>query len=234
MDECGHEYVEDFACLLCGFHVEAQQLQSHSDFSKSHIRIRHHQTSLEKDLDKFGLDHELTGWILSNLSRAPKSVYKLVTRSKILFAYAYLAHLHLQRPCNPHELASRMGLDRGAVDDAIKIASGISSHQSHNEKTDGLTAAVVVLSPESSLETLCVMMGIVSPHLETLRSIVKQAITSQPLLLEEDPRKIAVGAIRYYYESHGISFVSISSHLGFTTAITRKFSLMISRAMMDV
>lgn len=231
LEICSHDYIEDFVCTMCGLTIESQQLEIEaSDFSKSHIRVRRQQTSLEKDLDKFGLDCELKSWILENLSRAPKSVCKIATRSKILFAYAYLAHLHLKRPCNPRDLASRMGLDRAAIDEAIKIASGISPQQAHNEKTGGLTAAVVILSPETSLETLCDEMRITSPHIDSLREIVKRAIENNPLILEEDPNKVAVGIIRYYYEINGVSFTSISGRLGYTTATTRKFSLMISNA----
>lgn len=227
---CMHDFLDDsHTCTTCGLMMDFQEFDD-VEFSKSHLRVRTpHQSEFEKDLLAHRFDEDVTKWIMENSClRMP---YKAETRAKILFAYAYLAHLHLKKTFDPHELALKMSLDRFGIDEAIKIASGISAHQVHNQQTSRLSASVVVMTPESCVSDICKALDLSEEHKSNLKAIAVAIVKKNPLLLEEDPKRLAAGILRYYYDKAGVTFNLISKKLGYTTAITRKYSKMVAECL---
>lgn len=192
--KCEHEYVDGSICNLCGITFDAcQLLNEHIGYSKNHNRKFHSVISFENELIKYGYSEKVNEWVLEQISNIPKSTLKINTRAKILFAYIYLAHLHLQLDIDPILLATKIGLDRIGIDDAIKLASGIiPKYQSINQN---LSASIVVISPESYIKMLCEHFKI--ENVSEILLTVKNAMVKNPSLLEEDPQKVAIGAIRY-------------------------------------
>jgi hypothetical protein len=229
-ETCEHDCLDGHVCVACGLTLENIQLTlTDFDHSKHHLRFRNYRPkNFEKDLAALKLSDDILFWIHDKVAQAPKAIFKPETRVKLIFAYVYLAHLHLGKPLDPWQLATMVGLSRGDIDDSLKIVSGISSWSTHNSQTGSLAAAVVVLTPEMCLESFGQQLDIPDLHLVEMKRLARLLIERNELLLDEDPKKMAIGILRYYYEFYALPFSQLSRQLGYTSLITRKYAQIVT------
>lgn len=220
-DICNHETIEDGICILCGLTISESSIDNDSEFSKHHQRTRYTSgINFDKDLEKLDLDRSIKSWVLEKISASPKSIYRMGTRSKVLYAYIYLAHLHLGYTFKPNKIAKLLEIDRAGIDESLKIVSGISSHKLAN---DSFSVPVVVISPVNEVLSLCQEIEISNELSEEIVTFSKKIISQNPILLEDDPRKIAIGIIRYVFETKSIPFVGYSKKMNVSSSIIKKY-----------
>ena len=224
--ECPHDCVNASVCVDCGLSIQSEQLLLKETFSKNHGKYKEIYTkSLEKDLNALNIPFEIKEWVKFNLIERCPNMFKAPTRTKVIFAYAYLAHLHLGISIDPWNLAYQIGIDRVAVEDAIKMASGIAS--SGPSRTP--TASVVVMSPESCIEMFTKNSKFLPEDIKQMKTFAVEIVKKNSLLLDEDPKKVAAGIIRLYCEKMSIPLSSINVDFGFPNAVTRKYSNMVEK-----
>ena len=115
------------------------------------------------------------------------------------------------------------------VDDAVLIASGISSKMNVNNQNSSISISIVAIPPESYVDDLCKDLSLTDDNIKVIKNILTQAVKKNPLLLEENPKKIASGAIRMFYAKSGISFNKISGKIGSSASVTKKYYDILSK-----
>jgi 2-phospho-L-lactate transferase/gluconeogenesis factor (CofD/UPF0052 family) len=126
-------------------------------------------------------------------------------RKTQLFVYLYLAHLRLRGSIEPQKIADELKMTEKQLNEATKIVSGVSNTPMPLPKVDGetLSAPVVVISPLSYLNSLCMILGI-NDTCSKIKEFGAKIISKNPMLLESAPDQVAIGIVKYYMETHNI------------------------------
>lgn len=222
---CPHDFIQDSVCSTCGMVIERQEIED-ADFSKYHNRPKKSPVaSLNKDIEKLNVNIDVKKWVQQKIGDA-KIVYRQESRNKILFAYIYLGYLHLGKPFNYEDIAIEMGLTRSGIDVAIKIASGISGPSlrlPQSNINENITAPIVVISPKDILISLAQKLEMTREAIQEMVEILNKLIEASPIYLEDNPKYIAIGLIRYYYEIHNYKFTNVGKKLGVANCISKKY-----------
>jgi hypothetical protein len=228
MEICSHEYVDTNTsiCGNCGLLVESESMMAKDDFSKLHNRVYSEtQSAMSKTLHKMNLPDSIIAWVEEKIAMSPKSVFKLSSQNKIIFAHVYLAYLVQGILFDPYLLIEAVGIDKADINESLKIVSGISSRENFNCQTQGLVASIVVMKPEDKiLSSLFEQLNLDNKDLNPVKLIIQQAMKLDKFLEDEDPRLLALGAIRYYFENQKIKSTKLGDVIGVGSSVTKKYS----------
>jgi hypothetical protein len=240
--ECQHPDVEDRFCLSCGLEVDAGLSTAADEYSKCHQRTKHHKNEsfFEKLLYNFGFDIEITTWITTNADVSSITVNKVETRLEIIYAYAYLAYLHLKRYLDPIALAQRMGIEGDGINRALQMASGMSSDVRWNKRIGPLSASIVIIRHGEILQPICdelIAQGcnLTVGHINELKGIllILKTKDTEGIISEECPREVIGGLIKYYFKINSWSFNGISKKMGYKSHTTNKTYKIIKAILSD-
>lgn len=232
--KCQHLYIENYTCNECGLSIDSERISTEYEFSKDHIYIKNSDyIGFDKDLNELPIDDKIVEWINMQLRELPKSIFKKETRTKILFSYVYLYHLIENIDFDPKSVSYMLNMDKKSVEEAVKIISGTAAYKKLNQHTRQIKASIVILTPESFITSLAKKIDMDEFHVLQIKNICSKVIKNNELLLDEDPLKLAVGVIRYYYDINKSSFTLISSRFGLSATVTKKYLNMVADAMKD-
>ena len=225
IDDCQHEYVEAGICHTCGMSIESKRVEkSDEDFSKNYNRagVKEDQPKILAKLMSLSFSYDVNDWIIKNYN-SNGMVFKSSTIYKLLFAYIYLAHLHLGLTFD-HEATSRiLDLTKNDVEEAISIASGTCTNHNLNSQTSHIAASVVIVPPYAALEAICEKVGVKDPHLASMKVVMENAMAKDPFLKDERPDNVAIGVFRYYVELLGVKFQPYNAILKVKSSVTKTF-----------
>lgn len=199
MSDCQHEFVEDGTCLLCGLAVALAPVET-VGYSRQHQRPR---APPSRHLPEVDLKPEVRSWIVEHLNT------ETLTKPLPLFVAIYLAHLHLGLDFKPEGLARQLGLKRSELEAATKMAAA--------------SVPVVVVSPLKAVSTACEELGTDAAMAKDITTFTHQLLEKHPLLLEDNPQRVAAGIIRYSYEKHGLEVSTLARALGLSGPVIRKY-----------
>jgi hypothetical protein len=228
-EDCPHEYIEKSHCVNCGLTIDVEKIATDDiSYSKSNLRkVSIQPKGFDKDLIDLPFDDSCKTWIQKQLSCIPQSVYKFGNRNKIIYSYVYLYHLTNSLHFDPETLATILNLDTKSVNEAMKITSGISPHRKLNTFTHNIKASIVVITPENSMINLAKTLNIEGEQLIELKEICILVIKLDEFLLDHDPKLVAAGILRYYYERKSIVFRPLGKSIGLSQAKTKKYAIII-------
>ena len=193
-------------------------LQHEEDYSVSHQRATPVSTmGLEKDLEGKNLPQEIKALVLQMAGSAPKSIYRMGCRSRLLFAYVYLAYLRLDYVFEPEKVAAILGIDKSQWSAALLLASGISSTPLPQSRTETITAPMNVVSPITYFDSLLPLVKM-QTYRSQITDLAKKALEIDPLLYEEQPRRMAVAFIKYFLDTNQMSIPKFHTYFNMTAA----------------
>lgn len=228
IETCIHDNIENGCCLSCGLSVNNYLEVDESDYSRQHQRPKQSNNSaLERDINAMNLDQDILEWVSNRIYNTSKSMYKQATRNNIIFGLIYMAHLHLGKSFDPESLSIKMCMKKSDVEIALSLVSGMNPRVTPCNQ-EGMAIPLAVISPSTIIGAMCEELNIPVQHTLLIEDISRVCIKSNRLLLEENPRKVSIGIIKYYCDLHNIKFSATGLQNKITSSDIRKYKDMIT------
>lgn len=218
VEECLHETVENGSCNICGLDISSSgsYLSYHEDYSASHQRSTPVSTlGFDKDLADKNIPTEIKAWVLQKAGMAPKRIHRLGCRQRILFAYVYLGYMQFNYTFEPEKVAELLGIDKSQWGGALQLVSGISSTQLPQAKVDTITAPLHIVSPLTYLDSVLTTLKM-EAHKAKVIELATKALEKDPLLYEEQPKRMAVAFLKYYLDTNNMSVPKFHTYYSMT------------------
>lgn len=221
---CDHVKGDDNYCMKCGFEISSYiNFTSSGDFSNHHVHRATKTFTFETELKELNLPDEIKSEIimLSNLS---DTITRKSPRKRILYALACTAYLSKNIDFDPSILAKEFGLTQKDMSEALQLISGIDQKPFSNR--DRIIIPMVIISPCQYLEGILKDLKIFYPDInidpEDLKNKLNIVLEKDKLLLEENPKNVAISMVKYYLESHSMKVTKFNTNFNITSPILKK------------
>lgn len=242
-DSCAHTTIECGACLECGLCIS--DTGSYISYEESYSNAHQRSTTVsslgfEKDLKKLDLPMNIKSFVLTWAMNAPKKIFKGTRRNQVLFAAIYLAYLNLGCEFKPESINDQIKLSLPEMQKAMQIASGICKgvnlNATVNEKPIINTAPVVAITPLRYLDEAKPYFdrNNITNHLDNLKEFMTYVLDKRPMLMEKDPRKMAIAFIKYYLTFTGIQTTGLMNEFNVQSTSIRRFYVQIEEAVQSI
>jgi hypothetical protein len=238
MESCLHEHIYDGACTECGMEVYGTSNGTHiemsSKYSEHHSYIDPANTQpFEADLKQLNIPFEIKAMVMSLANSCPKETHRMGVRRQQLFAYIYLAYLQTGFKFDPEKLREDMKMTQREVNMALRIISGTSSVDiplPTNENMEPISAPVVIISPLVYIEDVCDTNN-VSQHIPEITELAKRVLDKNKILLEFNPKHIAISIVKYYLSSININIPKFIKTNGISDSILKQHIARITKTL---
>jgi len=239
MEGCSHENISGGVCLDCG--METGSISSGA-YTESNLRYTEFHSYIdsgtvlpfEADLKGLSIPSEVKSLVIKLASSCPRETHRMGVRRQQLFSYIYIAYLQLGINFDPEKLRKEMKMTQREVNMSLRITSGTSSVDfplPTNDLTDEpISAPVVVISPVVYLEEICKMNNITEYYTDIL-DVSKTLIKKNKILLEFNPKHMAIALVRYYLLEIGINTPKFAKINGISDSILKQHVSRISKTM---
>ena len=229
MQTCSHTNVYDGACNDCGMEVygtsNGTHIEMNSKYSEHHSYIDAINIQpFEADLKNLNIPSEIKALVMELASRCPKETHRMGVRRQQLFAYIYLAYLQMGFKFDPEKLREEMKMTQREVNMALRIISGTSSVDiplPTNDIDETISAPVVVISPTVYIEDICELNSI-KEHTSNIMELAKIILEKNKMLLEYNPRHIAISIVKYYININEINIPKFVKINGISDSILKQ------------
>jgi hypothetical protein len=236
MESCSHANIYDGVCLECGMEVYGTSNGTHiemsSKYSEHHSYVDSNNSQpFEADLKSLNLPTEIKAMVMNLANSCPRETHRMGVRRQQLFAYIYLAYLQLGFDFDPEKLRTDMKMTQREVNMALRIISGTSSVDiplPTNEDSEPISAPVVVISPIIYIEEVCKHNNVLS-HKDEIMKLAKFVLSKNRILLEYNPKHVAVSIVRYYLNSISINIPKYVKSNGISDSIMKQHLVRIAK-----
>lgn len=203
---CETHNVVEGVCTECGLEISKNYFDMTSSYSEyhSHFDISNIQP-FEQDLKNLTIPDEIKNHVMKLAMSCPKETHRMGVRKQQLFSYIYLAYLQLGYKFDHDKLIEEMGMDKRKINMALRIVSGTSSADIplpiDKEEGEIISAPVVIISPIVYIEDLCKENNLKESFTD-IHSYAKNILSKNKMLLEFNPKHIAIAIIRHYLNHH--------------------------------
>ena len=236
MESCSHANIYDGVCLECGMEVYGTSNGTHiemsSKYSEHHSYVDSNNSQpFETDLKSLNLPTEIKAMVMNLANSCPRETHRRGVRRQQLFAYIYLAYLQLGFDFDPEKLRTDMKMTQREVNMALRIISGTSSVDiplPTNEDSEPISAPVVVISPIIYIEDVCKHNNVLD-HKDEVMKLAKFVLSKNKILLEYNPKHVAVSIVRYYLNSININIPKYVKSNGISDSIMKQHLVRIAK-----
>jgi hypothetical protein len=236
MESCSHANIYDGVCLECGMEVYGTSNGTHiemsSKYSEHHSYVDSNNSQpFETDLKSLNLPTEIKAMVMNLANSCPRETHRMGVRRQQLFAYIYLAYLQLGFDFDPEKLRTDMKMTQREVNMALRIISGTSSVDiplPTNEDSEPISAPVVVISPIIYIEDVCKHNNVLD-HKDEVMKLAKFVLSKNKILLEYNPKHVAVSIVRYYLNSININIPKYVKSNGISDSIMKQHLVRIAK-----
>ena len=235
---CPHEHIYDGACVDCGMEVfgtsNGTHIEMSSAYSEHHSFIDPQNTQpFEADLKNLNIPIEIKTMVMNLASSCPRETHRMGVRRQQLFAYIYLAYLQTGFKFDPDRIREELKMTQREVNMALRIISGTSSVDIPLPTTDDnetISAPVVVISPLVYIEEVCETNNI-KEHIEDVMNLAKKVLDKNKILLEFNPKHMAVAIVRYYMNGLNMSVPKFVKINGISDSILKQHIARITKTL---
>jgi len=235
---CPHEHIYDGACVDCGMEVfgtsNGTHIEMSSAYSEHHSFIDPQNTQpFEADLKNLNIPIEIKTMVMNLASSCPRETHRMGVRRQQLFAYIYLAYLQTGFKFDPDRIREELKMTQREVNMALRIISGTSSVDIPLPTTDDnetISAPVVVISPLVYIEEVCETNNI-KDHIEDVMNLAKKVLDKNKILLEFNPKHMAVAIVRYYMNGLNMSVPKFVKINGISDSILKQHIARITKTL---
>jgi hypothetical protein len=237
MELCKHESINNGICDDCGMELggtlNGTFMEVNTNYSEYHSYIDSSVVQpFEADLRNLNIPTEVKNMVMKLASTCPKETHRMGVRRQQLFSYIYLAYLQLSMKFDPDKLREDMKMNQREVNMALRIISGTSSVDiplpTNGYEDDPLSAPVVVISPMVYIEDVCKHNNL-EDYMEDIIRVSKNILEKNKILLEFNPKHIAISLARYYLLELGINIPKFAKHNGISDSILKQHVTRISK-----
>jgi hypothetical protein len=228
MEYCAHPTVDEGVCNDCGMEVFGTSNGTHIDmnstYSEYHSYMDMNATQpFETDLKAIDIPDEVKNMVITLASSCPRETHRMGVRRQQLFSYIYLAYLQLGFKFDPDKIRTEMKMSQREVNMALRIISGTSSTYIPLPMQDSetLSAPIVVISPMIYLEDICSSNNL-SEHLPEINKLAKETLDKKKILLEYNPKHIAISLVKCYMNSLGVNIPKFAKANGISDSILKQ------------
>lgn len=167
----------------------------HNGYGDSHVVV-HNERSILPELKAYSFTDDIKNMADVVYNKMRSQVRRGKIRDQLLFYCVYCAHCELKRNVNPIQLGKLFGLTQGEVQRCDSLFSPL---QTGYRKPSNFT------TPLSCLPECCAAIGLTEEAAEDILETAATILRKDPSLMQENPRTVASGLLRYYLETHGIT-----------------------------
>jgi hypothetical protein len=235
---CSHQHIYDGACVECGMEVfgtsSGTHIEMNSKYSEHHSFIDPQNTQpFEADLKNLNIPIEIKTMVMNLANSCPRETHRMGVRRQQLFAYIYLAYLQTGFKFDPEKIREEMKMTQREVNMALRIISGTSSVDIPlpvTDKDEPISAPVVVISPLVYIEDVCENNGI-KDHTETVLELTKKVLDKNKILLEFNPKHMAVAIVKYYMNGINVNIPKFVKLNGISDSILKQHIVRITKTL---
>lgn len=237
MEVCTHPNLYDGVCGDCGMEVFAtassgNYIDMNSSFSEYHSYLESNSAQpFETDLKALNIPEEVKTLVINLASSCPRETHRMGVRRQQLFSYIYLAYLQLGFKFDPEKIRQDMKMTQREVNMSLRIISGTSSVDiplPMSADSEPISAPIVVISPIIYLEEVCYNNGI-KEHTQEVIKMSKAAIEKNKLLLEFNPKHMAISLVKHYLTSIDVYIPKFAKINGISDSILKQNLIRINK-----
>lgn len=228
MEYCTHPSVDEGVCNECGMEVFGTSNGTHIDMSSTYSEYHSYMDSngaqpFEADLKSLDIPDEVKNLVISLANSCPRETHRMGVRRQQLFSYIYLAYLQLGFKFDPDKIRTEMKMSQREVNMALRIISGTSSTYIPLpiQDSEPLSAPIVVISPIVYLEDICKTNNL-TEHLPEINKMAKEVLSKKKILLEYNPKHIAISLIKNYMNSINVNIPKFAKANGISDSILKQ------------
>lgn len=225
MEYCDHSYVVDGFCDLCGLGM-GPMLKYKSDDSDFIRYQRKNYNSAIEDLDC--ISEVLKDEVKNRLSKE-KYPNREESRRLNIFCQIYVSGAELKE-LNPEETAGILQVKGKSLNKSLRIVSGTGKKNVKDHSGKIITLQIVSISPLDFVRELCALLD--SEHnisYSEIKSGLETVIARHPSLLNDRPKYIAAGYIKYYCQNNDITVKDMSSIFGIDNPKINHYALRLKK-----
>jgi len=155
------------------------------------------QSSIVTDLSNYNFSPQIISEAERIYAIMRHNVRRGSVRKKLLFQLVHNAHLELDIPVDPNELGKIFGLDRGEIQKSFSLFSPLQT---------GYAPPTKNTTPLQYIPSFCTRLGLSTDITEQFERTSRAILEKDPTLLDEHPRTVASGLLRYCLTTHGLVF----------------------------
>ncbi len=235
---CPHKDIYDGACVNCGMEVfgtsNGTHIEMSSAYSEHHSFIDPQNTQpFEADLKNLNIPIEIKTMVMNLANSCPRETHRMGVRRQQLFAYIYLAYLQTGFKFDPDRIREELKMTQREVNMALRIISGTSSVDIPLPTTDDnqtISAPVVIISPLVYIEEVCETNNI-KEHIENIMNLAKNVLSKNKILLEFNPKHMAVAIVKYYMNGINMSVPKFVKINGISDSILKQHIARITKTL---
>jgi hypothetical protein len=236
MQTCEHPNIYDGVCNDCGMEVYGTSTGTFIDMKSSYSEYHSYVDSFtpqpfETDLKTIDIPDEVKNLVMTLASSCSRETHRMGVRRQQLFSYIYLAYLQLGFKFDPEKIRKELKMSQREINMALRIISGTSSIDIPlpvSEDSEPLSAPVVVISPMVYIEEVCQHNNL-GDEVELVSVVAKEVLDKNKLLLEYNPKHIAISIVKHYMNIKGISVNKFSKHNGISDSILKQHLIRINK-----
>jgi hypothetical protein len=214
LENCEHPYCIEGYCETCGFEM-GPKIDYECTFGDNFFKKGSNNHSYEDEINKIeGASNELIKALTSKLSNCQAN-NRESNRSFNVFCAAYVTGVELGE-IKPDNVVDSLEMKSKTVNKSLRAISGTGVKTYKDSKGKALIMPVVSISPLDKVAEICnsidpVQLG---PHINKIKAIISEVIRNNPTILNDRPKYVAAGFIKFYCNKEGLSFKDISTKAG--------------------
>jgi hypothetical protein len=166
----------------------------HNSYGDSHVVI-HNERSILSELKAYTFTDDIKNMADVIYNKMRPQVRRGKIRDQLLFYCVYCAYCELKRNINPIQLGKLFNLTQGEVQRCDSLFSPL---QTGYRKPSNFE------TPLCCLPECCSAIGLSEEAAVDILEMAAAILGKDPSLMQENPRTVASGLLRYYVETHGI------------------------------
>lgn len=228
MQDCEHQTIYEGICNDCGMEVYGTATGTFIDMKSSYSEYHSYVDTtniqpFESDLKNIDIPDEVKNLVMNLASSCSRETHRMGVRRQQLFSYIYLAYLQLGFKFDPEKIRKEMKMSQREINMALRIISGTSSIDIPlpvSEQSEPLSAPVVVISPIIYIEEVCETNNLAQFKDEVIQ-LGKEILDKNKMLLEYNPKHIAITIVKHYMNIKNISVQKFSKINGISDSILK-------------
>lgn len=210
LNECTHDFCSDGYCSSCGMDLGPKM---EFDFSYSDIHMKSTSSSGHTyyyEVNQIDYLSEQLREVVTNKLNQETCHPRESSRILAVFCGVYVegAKIGELKPDNVVKSLKMKGRD---LNKSLRVVSGTSRKTIKDNEGEVVVMPVVSISPLDCVIDICKQIDKHSDrkvkldiHIDSIKNLISKAIKKMPSLLNERPRYVAAGFIKYYCQVNGL------------------------------
>jgi len=226
IENCPHEYCTEGYCTACGLET-GPKIEFSGGFSDSHIKAKStSEQSYQREIERVdGLSKELKETVVNKLNQNMKNSRES-SRVQNVFCEVYVSGAK-KGELKPDNVVRCLHMNGRNLNKSLRVLSGTSPKTVKDEEGEVITMPIVSISPIDCIDDICDKIdkqGKIKAHVDTIRELISKAIDKYPHLLNERPKHVAAGFVKYYCQLHKLLIQDISGLVEISNPTLNQYS----------